>query len=658
MKNLKNLILSKKNQVKLIYAKRNYLMKIGIISLILLVASQTKLRGQASLAAEDMVEDISVTNKFGELRTYTLIRDAKTPEQWYSMPNRISVAEEVDVSGKVRPKMTILKYQYKDKVTKEVKEGGVLSATFTMGMEPEVIDEIKNKLLERVNKIKSSKDSYWKKYQRKMTKAEIRLAGLPLESSKIEFLNANGTFMGEVEAKASFDGATTSSQEMVMSYDLTALGASVITGLATGRSGLTMRASITYNGLTSPCGYSIKGKWDNVYNYYEKQTKKEGGFKLGPFKASATDTYEKKRESLEKIQDIEVKQIFCSEAGEESDGDANMQSLLEAVQKEVFNTDILTQAKELEKLQSMYANTNDETLKESLMNQMVGVKNSLSVGYQRSIKNIEKRQTGEININYSGQRIVKRRTTFGGGISFAKYNISEEELVSEGYVINIDANKDFRSTIFGLPIINPDYNIRAITLEIKYKNSDGSTRSEARQWTKSNGWLTPMGKKVAHIQFNLIGEKDQARLDEPEFDIHLQVVSNISNGSFNIDRKVKLAGDEKFVDAIEIVTDSYIVDGQDLSFFKTSGNNTDLAVAQVQIKNGDLTIKKSIKPYLVNGVSVAPNPIYLLFPKGNGDSVGKVTYITQKGIKTEREELIELGENTLFDFEWRQSSEE
>ncbi len=606
---------------------------------------------QASLAAEDMVEDIAVTTKYGEQKTYTLIRDAQTPEQWYYMPASIRVAEDV-TNGKVKPKMTILKYQYKDKVTKEVKEGAVLSATFTMAMEPEVVDEVKNKLLEKVRNLQNAKDAYWKKYQRKLGKAQIRLAGMPLESSKIEFLNANGDFLDEVEAKTSFDGATTASQDMVLSYNLTSLGASVIKGLATGQSGLTLRANIVYKGLTPPCGYTIKGKWDNVYKYFEKQSKLEGGINVWFIQASATDTKEKKRESLEKIQDIKVSQIGC-EGEEASAGDENLQSLLEKIEEQVFNTEMLTQAEELAKLQSMFESTDDKELKKKLIDKITGSERALKLGYQRSVKDIEKRQTGEINYDYAKQQIVSRKSTFGGGLSFARYNLTEEQLLIEGYVINVDANKDFRSTIFGLPIINPDYGLRAMTLQIKYKNSDGSTRSEARQWTADKGWLTPMGKQVSHIQFNLIGEQDQAKLDEPEFNIQLQVVSNLPNGSFNIDRTIKMAGDEKFVDAIEMVTDSYIVDGEALSFAKISGNNADLATAKVTIKNGALLIKKNMKPSYINGVATPPSPLHILFPKGESPGSGTVVYVTNDGQKKNREETITLGENTLFDFEWK-----
>jgi len=621
---------------------------------ILFMAFSGSVYAQASLAAENMVEDITVTTKYKKQVTYTLIRDAQVPEQWYYMPRGIRVAEDIDVTGKAKPKMTLLKYQYQDKLTKKNKEGAVLSATFTMAMEPEVVEEVKKKLLEKVRKLKESKDAFWKKYQRRMGLTEIRLAGLPLESCKIEFLNANGDFLDEVDAKASsFDGATTVSQEMVMSYDLTALGANVFEGLATGQSGLTMRANITYNGLTPPCGYNIQGKWDNIYEYYEKQTKKEGGLSLGPIKIGAADTKEKKRESLSKIQNVNIEQIGCKEEGDDpSDGDANLKALIAKIESQVYNTDMLTQAEELAKLEAMLVTTDDKDVKKMLIDKIAGAQNSIKLGYQRSVKDIKKRQTGEINYKYSKQNIIQRKTTFGGGLSFANYNLTEEQLVSEGYVILVDANKDFKSTIFGLPIVNPDYNLNGLVLEIKYTNSDGSTKSEARRWTKGEGWQTPAGQKVSHISFNLIGENDKQRQNEPEFDIHLQVIGKTSSLSFNIDRKVKMAGDEKFVDALEILTDTYIIEGQDLSFMKISENDTDLSNAKIEIPTGNKTIRKYIRPFYTNGIAGPPKPIYMLLPKGESNG-GKITFSAGGGFKKISD--LTIGETVLFDEDWQEN---
>lgn len=625
-----------------------------LLALCCFLVMQSSIYAQASLAAENMVEDIAVTTKYGKQVSYTLIRDAQEPEQWYYMPRSIRVAEDVDIAGKVKPKMTILKYQYQDKITKENKEGAVLSATFTMAMEPEVVEEVKKKLLEKVRKLKNSKDAYWKKYQRKMGLAEIRLAGLPLESCKIEFLNANGNFLDEVDAKASsFDGSTTVSQEMVMSYDLTALGANVFEGLATGQSGLVMRANITYNGLTPPCGYNIHGKWDNVYKYYEKQTKKEGGLSIGPVKIGAADTKQKKRENLNKTQNVTVEQIGCKEEGDDpSDGDANLEALITKIENQVFNTDMLTQAEELAKLESMLATTDDEGVQKMLIDKIAGAQNSIKLGYQRSVKDIKKRQTGEINYKYSKQNVIQRKTTFGGGLSFSNYNLNEEQLVSEGYVILVDANKDFKSTIFGLPIVNPDYNLNGLVLEIKYKNSNGKTKSEARRWTKGEGWQTPTGQKVDHIRFNLIGEKDKQRQEEPEFDIHLQVINKTSSLSFDINRTVKLAGDEKFVDALEIITDTYIIEGQDLSFKKLSENDTDLSNVRIDINIGGNPIRKTLSPFYTNGIPGPPKSIYLLLPKGESNG-GKITFSAGGGHKKVTDLLI--GENVLFDEDWQEN---
>jgi hypothetical protein len=627
------------------HIKGNHDVRNVLLMLLFFISTSSLLQAQASLAAENMVEDITVTTKYGKLVTYTLIRDAQVPEQWYYMPRSIRVAEEVDVNGNVRPKMAILKYQYQDKITKVDKEGAILSATFTMAMEPEVVEEVKKQLLEKVRKVKKSKNAFWIKYQREMKLPEIRLAGIPLESCKIQFLNANGNFLDEVDAKASsFDGATTVSQEMVMSYDLTPLGANVFEGLATGQSGLTMRASITYSGLTPPCGFNITGKWDNVYSYFEKQSKKEGGVNLWIVKIAASDTKEKKRESLEKIQNVTLEQIGCKD-GDSTSGGPNLEALLTKIENQVFNTDILTQAEELGKLQSMLASTDDKGVEKMLLEKIAGAQNSIKLGYQRSVKDIEKRQTGEINYKYSKQNIVERKSTFGGGLSFANYNLTEEQLVSDGYVILIDANKDFKSTIFGLPIVNPDYNLNGLVLEIKYKTSNGTTKSEARRWTNGEGWQTPTGQKVSHIRFNLIGEKD-----DPEFDIHLQVIAKSSDLSFNIDRKVTMIGDETFVDALEIITDTYMIDGQDLSFKKISGNDTDLSKVKIEITSGEKVINKYIRPFYTNGIAGPPKSIYLLLPKGETNG-GKVVFSAAGGVNEVSE--LSFGENVLFDEDWK-----
>jgi hypothetical protein len=110
-----------------------------------------------------------------------------------------------------------------------------------------------------------------------------------------------------------------------------------------------------------------------------------------------------------------------------------------------------------------------------------------------------------------------------------------------------------------------------------------------------------------------------------------------------------MAGDEKFVDALEIITDTYIIEGQDLSFKKISENDTDLSNAKIEIPLGDKTIKKYIRPFYTNGIAGPPKSIYLLLPKGESNG-GTITFSTGGGFKKVTQ--LSTGENVLFDEDW------
>ena len=594
---------------------------------------------QASLAAENTIDDIKVTTRYGKQKIYTVFQDNNEKDQWYYMPNELRVAEEIDVDGNVKPKMTILRYQYQDNKTKENLEGGILVAAFTYAMEPEVVEGVKD----HIKSVTGQKN--------------IRLSAIPLKSSNIDFLSDSDQFLGNKDAKVSFAGATSASQEIVISYDLTKLGASVFKELAGSNGGIPIRASITYNGLSAPCGYKIKGRWSDVYSFYEKQTKVEGGIKFMGLKAGASDTRQKLRENLRNMKGMTVEIVECESNGEEdaNDDEANMYALIEKIQNAVFSDSLMDRASELKKLQAMLVNENDKDTKKRILDMMVTKGSSVNFGAQRSIKDIKKRKSGVINYDFARQKMVTRPTAFGGLLSFAKYGLDEETLLKEGYIIDVDVNSDFPSVIMGLPHINPDFDLRSITIEVSHQFSDGRIHSEARQWTAElEKWATPMGTQVDYMQFNMIGEKDKSRVNEPKFDIVLKVVSSIPNASFTIDKTIKLNSGERFIDALESLTEQVIIDGSVLDFAKLTDEPSHLAFAKVELKKGGLSIRKNFKPYYENGNPNPPNPLYLYFPKDNGPTSSKVTYYKKSG-KTRSmvgDDNIESGENVLFDPEW------
>jgi hypothetical protein len=602
-------------------------------------------RSQASLAAENMIDDIKVTTKYGKQKVYSVCQDARIPTQWYYMPNELRLAEEVDVRGKVKPKFTILRYQYQDIITKEAKEGGILVAAFTYAIEPEVVDAVKRQIIAKRPKIG----------------ANITLSAIPLNTSTIDFLASSKDFIGDVDAKAlSSGGATSASQEMVISFNLTVLGASVFKALVTGSGGIPIRGNISYNGLSAPCGFKINGNWSNVYEYMEKNTKVEAGIRWSWLSIGGGYSKNQVREELKSIKNMKVEIIDCPTDGDgtgtgANTANANLDMLIAAIQKEVFSDTLMNRAAELAKLGSMLKDpviNGDKETVDKIKEALEKMK-SIQFGGQRAIKDIKRRRTGVISYDYSRQRVVLRNSTIGGLLSLSKYGMTEEQLFKEGYIVDVDVNRDFPSVIIGLPNINPDYEIKTIVLEVAYKNSDGKTHSEARSWDMTKGWITPTGKEAGYMRFNLIGEKDKKRVQEPEFDIKLQVVSKLPNASFVIQKKVKLSSGEKYIDAIELLTKQYVVDGSGLDFAKLTNEATDLAFVKLIFNKGAIKINKDIKPFFKDGQAGPPNPLYFLLPNDNAQESVKVTFTQNNGNTKDRSEPVMLGDNTLSNFEWK-----
>ena len=307
-------------------------------------------------------------------------------------------------------------------------------------------------------------------------------------------------------------------------------------------------------------------------------------------------------------------------------------------------------------MQTLIESTDDKKVKEKLIEKVANLQTSISIGYKKSVKSVNKRQSGEINYSYSGHNIITKETTFGGELSFSNYNLSAEELREQNYVIDVDVNADFPSVVIGLPSLG-QFDLSSLVLEVTYKNSNGNSRTEASKWTEASGWLDPKGEKSSYFQFGLIGESDKERIKSPEFIVRIQVISKLNNASFTIEKTTKLTSGERYIDALELLTRVITVDGSDLEYAKLSDASSDLIEAIVVYKKGNININKTIKPYRINGVYSPPNPLSFLVPIDDTPETSQVVYHTVKG-KFKRSGAINDGDNGLYDYEWKQLSEE
>ncbi len=612
--------------------------KVLLLFLITLKCAATQLYAQASLAAENVIDDIKIKTKSGKIKSYTVFKEERqqsgAAEQWYYMPNELRLAEEVDVKGKIRPKLTILRYQHQDLMTKTNQQGGILVAAFTYAIEPEAIEQVKAEIRTK-----------------KGTPNGITLSAMPLNTAMIDFLAANHQFMGNLDGKT-FTGTTSATQEMVLCYDLTELGAGVMASLATSQSGIPLRANITYNALSAPCGVKIEGNWNNVYEYFEKTTRTEAKIGWGWFKFGVNFTNTTIRENLQSIKGMKVEMTDCG-----TELDPNVDDIVKTITHAVFSDNMMDRATELAQLTSLLNDPiirSDPDACQKIRDAISDLSKSVQLGLQRGVKDIQRRRTGTIAYDYKRKRMILRSSTLGGLLSLAKYGMTEETLVKEGYIIDLDANKGFPSVVIGLPNLNPDLDIRALTLEVSYVGSDKKTRSEARQWmAEKGGWVTIAQAPSGYIRFNLMGEKNKKWVEEPTFKLKLQVISKIPNASFVVEKEVKLSNGERYIDALELLTKQYVFDGTGLDFSRVTNNQTDLAFAKLTMSKGSINLNKDIKPMIINGLATIPPPVYVLLPKDAAPDPFKITFTTNTGVKVERTEAIELGENTLNNFEWK-----
>ncbi|AUC81024.1 hypothetical protein [Lacinutrix sp. Bg11-31] len=637
--------MSLKNKTKhFALIKRNNVFAKKLILILCFVGLATLAHSQASLAAENRIDDIVVTTKNGEKKMYTVFRDAIAIDQFFYMPGALAITNKIDKEGNEIPDLTLLRFQYN--TGNETIEGGILQGTMTMAAEPEVIETMKAYILK-----KAQKSELTKMPQLRKKIDEIRLSAMPLEECEFRILTNKGQFLGNPDTKTAFQGPLIANQKMGFSLNLNALGAAVISELATGKGGILIQVKMKYRGLTPPCGYGMEAGWKNVYSFYEQQTKKEGGISFWKFKFGGADTKNKLIESLEQTNDIKITRIKCDTINN-SPEDQHFQKLKDKIENEVMSKEYQEREAHLNQLQSMFASTEDDDIKKKLLDKITDAEKAIQFGYQNSVKNINKRKQGSISYDSRTQYLQSRTTNFFSIIGFSKFNMTEEELKEKGHIIDINANDAFPYIAIGLEEINPAFDLRSIALDISYKNSEGNIHSEACRWTPKKGWTNFNGSKIGYLRFNLIGEKDIEKRNEPAVKIKLQVNSKLLNGSFVIEKDVQLEKGNKNIDALGIITKQLSIDGSNLSFYKITGDKTDLDFAEVKLKIGDLNIKKSIKPYAQNGIYGEPKPIVLLVPKDNSSISSEVTFITKKE-EIKKTELIEITENTLRDLQWR-----
>ena len=210
-----------------------------LFSLSILFASRQATHSQASLAAENVVDDIKITIN-GQTDTYTLIRDGRVEDQWYYVPNQPRIVERA-VQGRIEPEFTMLRYQFPNPNDSEALiEDGLLQFAATLAAPPEAVMQMRAALAAKKG----------------ISANNLRLAALPLKASEVALYTPSvPNQTSKLLADAPQGGGIApifANQKMVFSVSVTKAGSDVMEAVVRGNSGIPVVVTYTYLGLPPP----------------------------------------------------------------------------------------------------------------------------------------------------------------------------------------------------------------------------------------------------------------------------------------------------------------------------------------------------------------------------------------------------------------------
>lgn len=573
-----------------------YKIKQGLIALMILLIYQ-KSYSQASLAAEDMIDEVVVKNASGLEVTYTLVRDAIQREQWYYMPAQARLYEIKPVgSNEAEPEFNLIKYQYNNpKNPGELLEGGIIQ--FSLVMSPDAI--AMQGLRAFVNQRGNSKN--------------VRLSALPLKSAHVNLVTPKGDFIAE---GSTVDGIAPvlSNAKMVFSVALTRIGTDVYDALTKSNTGMGVSVQFAYNGLTPPAGFTVTVDWDQAYNYFSKNEKKMASI-AGAWKwlgGSASYASEKQKMTQELLQSKSIKvDVITGEQFTPEMVAKYLDPILARINTELFETDQF--GRRMDSFLTARALSPDTSKpggsdKGNAFFAFLKVNAHMSV----AIKDIKIVKKGKEVISFNIKQLVERKSVSGGFVGLGAYS----EAVRKKLQILI-ANGKWESAYFVLPPISDDddIDIKRIAMEIRLMNKGKLYSSQVFNWTKEKKWTDRNGKERAVAAFPLIElAKDDPEMSDKTFE--LKATINSGKSVLNITQQISAGNSENNIALPLSLVDIVKVDPE-LLRFKSIDSTSKLAYVTVNMSNGSSQVNGSIKPKIINGAPTTPKPFYWLLPKSD-----------------------------------------
>jgi hypothetical protein len=600
---------------------------------VILTVDPTRMSAQASLAAEDMIDEIPVTIA-GVRESFTVVRDAFRKEQWYYVPDRPRLFERTLAGGPVEPDFTLIRYQFNDPENPEKPlEGGLLQFAFTLSLPAEAVPQLKAAISET----------------KQVPAEKIRLAALPFDSTTVHlYVPESGQLIASTPQGPGI-AATFATQKVVYSVPLTRIGSDVFAELTTGNTGLAVGVEFNYNGLTPPAGFTLSVDWEQAYQHYSKdeQFRAKAGM-MGYFGAKFEADRTKILDELTRNKVIEIDIIEGSNFKSE-DAAKYIDAILNRINKELLEEMVVPDS--IEPAKAADASGAGKGFLDKLKGAFGG-----SAGYSVALKNQREVKRGRERITFKTRELQTRRTVAGGFVGIGRY---PEDVRNR--LVTIVPPGPWKSAFFLLPNVGDaqQIGIRQVDLQIRLKHRARTHLTQAVRWTPDGGWTGREGKARSTLAFGLLDlRREDPRLEAVSFESVAQIT--VRNDVLSITQELPLDDEAAIVTPLALAK-VVSVDGSMLDW-KALSEDSDLAFVSVKLKAGSRSFANQLKPRIVDGQTLPPESLFWLVPRGVGvsadirftrDDGSEIAWKHNgKNLATDHEEAGDLIVN-LLNADWR-----
>jgi len=279
-----------------------------------LLAFTGQVYSQASLAGENILDTIDIDGTL-----YTCVRDALNEDQWYYIPNSPRLVEH-KVNGKMIPKFTLVRYQYKE--SGQFIEGGVLQFEINMALPPNVVGKIKDSIAKRI----------------KRKAQEISLGALPFSSARVHVYSPIGElFTSATPTEGIAPNVATGS--IPFSFKLEGAAASDIMSalVGKGQGGVPVAIDFDYAGITPPvAGLYADVDMKKLYSHFEKNEKTRRSFGCWFWRGSSTTDTTTIRETIKATGAITFSELQSDDERAQETMDQFRDWVLERISKDLL----------------------------------------------------------------------------------------------------------------------------------------------------------------------------------------------------------------------------------------------------------------------------------------------------------------------------------